>query len=359
MEKKNNQNYEVGTFQVIPEEFPSKNTQVIEHLQKMPNIFSRGLVYIMALLLVTSLVYSLLGKIDVVAECQAIVRPLTHKIRILSDRSGYLERIFITEGQEVKQGEPLFLIRSRELLQHDAEVRRIKLEQNYSALKSVESELSYWRGEVKRLSQEYKGFENLFEKKIISRMELDKKRSELRKARTELNKLNSQKEITLNENRILEEELKKAEEEKEKIILAENDGVISELYFKNEGEYIRESDLLCTIVPADSPLYMDIKVANRDIGFIEENMEIKYKFDAFPFMDYGVLRGKVSTISPSAVEDEMLGWVYYVQGDLEKDHFYISNKEYPVRAGMTATAELIIERKSIFARIFRRVRGKS
>jgi HlyD family secretion protein len=257
------------------------------------------------------------------------------------------------------QDAPLFLIRSRELIQHDAEVRRIKLEQNLSALKSVESDLSYWRSEVNRLSKEFKDFEDLFGKKIISRMDLDKKRSEREKARNELKKFNSQKEITLNENRILEEELKKAEEEKEKIILAENAGIISELYFKNEGEYIRESDLLCTIVPADSPLYMDIKVANKDIGFIEENMEIKYKFDAFPFMDYGILRGKVTAIPPAAVEDEMLGWVYYVQGDLDKDYFFISNKEYPVRVGMTATAELIIERKSIFGRLFRNVRGKS
>jgi hemolysin D len=307
----------------------------------------------------TGLLYSLLGKIDVVAECQAIVRPMTHKIRIISDRSGYLEQIYITEGQEVKQDAPLFLIRSRELLQHDAEVRRIKLEQNLSALKSVESELSYWRSEVNRLSREFKNFKDLFEKKIISRMELDKKRSELGKAQTEWKKLNSKKEITLNENMILEEELKKAEEEKQKTILAENSGIISELYFKNEGEYIRESDLLCTIVPVDSPLYMDIKVANRDIGFIEKNMDIKYKFDAFPFMDYGILRGKVTAIPPSAVEDEMLGWVYYVQGDLDKNHFFISNKEYPIRVGMTATAELIIERKSIFARLFRNARGKS
>jgi multidrug resistance efflux pump len=359
MEDKEIQNYESGNFQVIPEEFPSENTLVIEHLQKMPNIFSRGLIYIIVLFMFTGLLYSLLGKIDVVAECQAIVRPMTHKIRIISDRSGYLEQIYITEGQEVKQDAPLFLIRSRELLQHDAEVRRIKLEQNLSALKSVESELSYWRSEVNRLSREFKNFKDLFEKKIISRMELDKKRSELGKAQTEWKKLNSKKEITLNENMILEEELKKAEEEKQKTILAENSGIISELYFKNEGEYIRESDLLCTIVPVDSPLYMDIKVANRDIGFIEKNMDIKYKFDAFPFMDYGILRGKVTAIPPSAVEDEMLGWVYYVQGDLDKNHFFISNKEYPIRVGMTATAELIIERKSIFARLFRNARGKS
>ena len=359
MEDEKNQTYERKDYEVIPEEFPSKNTQVVEHLQRMPNIYSRGLIYIIVLLLFSGLLYSLLGEIDVVAECQAVVRPITHMIRIMSDRSGYLEQIYITEGQEVRKDMPLFLIRSRESLQHDAEVSRIKLEQNISTLKSIESELNYWRSETNRLSKEYNDFKDLFEKEIISRMELNEKRSELGKAQTELKKFRAQKEIAENDNRILEEEIMKAEEEREKTIRAENAGIISELYFKNTGEYIRESDLLCTIVPADSPLYMDIKIANKDIGFIEENMEIKYKFDAFPFVDYGVLRGKVTAIAPSAVEDTILGWVYYVEGDLKEDRFRIKDKEYPIKVGMTATAELIIERKSIFARLFRKVRGRS
>jgi len=53
---------------------------------------------------------------------------------------------------------------------------------------------------------------------------------------------------------------------------------LSELYFKTTGQYVRESDLLCTIIPANSPLYMDITIANRDIGFVEENLKIKYIF---------------------------------------------------------------------------------
>jgi hypothetical protein len=55
----------------------------------------------------------------------------------------------------------------------------------------------------------------------------------------------------------------------------------------------------------------------------------------------------------------MLGWIYFVEGDLDEDHFSINDKEYPVKVGMTATAELIIERKSIFARIFRKMGGRS
>ena len=78
-------------------------------------------------------------------------------------------------------------------------------------------------------------------------------------------------------------------------------------------------------------------------------MEIKYKLDAFPYTVYGLVRGKVLTISPSAVEDVSLGFVYHVHGTLDKRDFEVKEKRYPIKAGMTATAELVKEKKSILS----------
>ena len=145
-------------------------------------------------------------------------------------------------------------------------------------------------------------------------------------------------------------------EEASSIIRADQAGTVSELYFRNRGEYMRESDLLCTIVPAGSPLNMEITVANEDIGFIEEELGIKYKFDPFPFTDYGTIRGSVAAISPSAVEDRAQGFVYRIQGTLPQEYFEIKDKQYPIKAGMTATAELVTERKTILSILFKKVR---
>jgi len=70
-----------------------------------------------------------------------------------------------------------------------------------------------------------------------------------------------------------------------------------------------------------------------------------------------VLLGKVSTISPSAVEDRTLGLVYHLQGALDKTFFYIREKKYPLKAGMTATAEIVTEKKSIFSILFKKLKG--
>jgi len=339
--------------EVIPSDSPSENTLVAEHLQKMPNIYARGLIYIIVLALAVSLVYSILGRMDVVAECQAVAKPLSDKINILSDRTGYLEQVYVKAGQEVEKGAPLFLIQARESPQRSLEVKRLKLQQNKSSLSSINSEIAYLQSEIRRLTKNLANSEALQKAGIVSTKEVENERSQLEKARTDAQKLISQREITLNENKILESEMARETEESQKTIRAQTSGAISELYFGNTGVYVRESDLLCTMVPADSPLSVDIRVANRDIGFIEKNMTVKYKFAAFPYQDYGILTGKVTTIPPSAVEDQNLGFVYTIQASLDKSYFEIKGKRYPIRAGMMAQAEVVTQRKSIFALVFK------
>ena len=440
------QGEQVDFLEVTPEESPSENYFVTEHLQKMPNVFARGLVYLVLLALVSTVLYSILAKIDIIVEGAGVARPTSHKIRIVSDRDGHLERIHISEGQFVEKDAPLFEIRSKETLEYLAKVdglrrsiplkeeqyslktssaserlrqfesehrnslrvNQLKLDQIASSLHSLESDLRYWRKEVDYLTREAEGKKELCDAGILSLVEYNYAKSRLEKAQMEEQKILSGQEITLKEKRIIEEnierqsedykskreilekEIKELELDKEdtveamqneltlyedmlslpagsssvedqgeetgKIVRAESAGIISELYYRNVGEYVQKSNLLCTIVPSASPLYMDVIVANKDIGFMEEGMEIKYKFSAFPHTDYGTLSGKVSAISPSAVEDEKGGFVFHVRGTLDKPYFEIAARNYPIKAGMTATAELVTEKKSIFALVITKLK---
>jgi multidrug resistance efflux pump len=343
--------------EVVPVESPSENALVSEHLQRMPSLFARGLVYLIVLLLAVSIAFSLIGKMDIVVECPAVAQAVSHEMRVLSDRTGYLENIFVAEGQAVAKGAPLFQIRSRERLQQRAEVSRIKLEQAKSALNSLLSDIAFWTNEVKRSSQELQDLEGLYRNGIVSGKDVTDARSRQEKAETELTKLRAQRDISQNEIRILDKEISENVSESEKTIVAESAGVILELFFRNKGDYVRESDLLCTIVPADAPLYVDVRVANKDIAFIEKGMAIKFKFDAFPYKEYGFLRGRVSSISAAAVEDKTLGYVYMVQGDMDAAFYDIKGKHYDVKPGMTAVAELVTERKTIFAMLFKKFKS--
>jgi multidrug efflux pump subunit AcrA (membrane-fusion protein) len=291
---------------------------------------------------------------DVVAECRAVARPLTNEVRILADRSGYLEQVFVQAGQDVEKDAPLFLIRAREPLAHEADVKRIKVEQTRSSLASAESEAAFWENEIQRLTREVGSMADLLKNGIVSARDYNDAKSKLEKAQNEGKKAAGQKSILLDEMRILEAGIKVDTEESVKTIRTEQAGTIAEVRFKNKGEFIQPSDLLCTIVPSDSPLTMDITVANKDIGLIEPGMAVKYKFEAFPYREYGILRGQVKVIPPSASEDKTLGFVYLVQGDVTDPSYERRGKTYRVKAGMTAVAELITERKSIFALLFKK-----
>ena len=435
-----------GTFQVVPLESPSENYLVTEHLQRMPKPISRGIIYILVLILLVALVYSLISKIDIVVESRSVVQPFSHKIKVLSDREGYIEKIFISEGQNIEKEAPLFLIRSKEALAHQTKVRdmsssiplkkeyfntkiasvldelrqlkeehnkklivnKLKWEQNNLTLYTIEADLVYWEKELPDLSKEFEDVKMLFDKRLVPLGYFNSIKTRLERGRTERVKLLSQKDIQIKENKIIEEEIsesqgnyqnrkrifekeirkmelekeatlksmqsemvmsekiltikegrfsrKENQTEKGNLIQAEKAGTISELHFRNIGDYIRPSDLLCTILPSDSPLYVDITVANKDIGFIEKAMEIKYKFDHFPYADYGILRGKVFLISPSAVEDKTLDFVYHVYGTLDQPYFEIKGKQYPIKAGMTAIAGLITERKTIFSMVVKKIK---
>jgi len=296
-EKESQEIEDTEVFRLTPIESPSENYLVVEHLQRMPTIFSRGVLYLIVLVIVSGLIYSLLAEIDIVATCRAVARPASPRTEIHAQTDGYIEKILVSEGQVVEKDAPLFHMQSQGVLIPKRDMTL--LEEEFIA------------GELGE--QEESG-----SKKVLT---------------------------------------ERAMKNREWIVSAESAGVVEKLYLRSEGEYVREADPLCTILPINAPLYMDITVTNRDIGFIEEDMEIKYKFDAFPYTDYGLLRGKVVAVAPSAIEDSTFGLAYRVRGTLDTPRFTINGKRYPIKPGMTATAEMVRERKSVFSLLFKKLRG--
>src|SRR4030043_98392 len=68
-------------------------------------------------------------------------------------------------------------------------------------------------------------------------------------------------------------------------------------------------------------LYMDIIVENKDIGFIAKDIPVKYKIDSFPHINYGLLSGKIISISLSAAEIEDHKFIYHIKGNIVQPWF--------------------------------------
>lgn len=94
---------------------------------------------------------------------------------------------------------------------------------------------------------------------------------------------------------------KAAERTKRQILTAPVDGVVQQLAVHTVGGVVTPAQQLAVVVPSDASLEVEAKVSNRDIGFIHTGQDAQIKVDTFNFTRYGVLHGKVLSVSRDAI----------------------------------------------------------
>jgi hemolysin D len=82
------------------------------------------------------------------------------------------------------------------------------------------------------------------------------------------------------------------------------DGTVQQLAVHTEGGVVTPAQMLMSIVPADSHLEIEAMVPNRDIGFVHEGQEAEVKIDTFNFTKYGLLHGRVESVSHDSISRE-------------------------------------------------------
>jgi hemolysin D len=78
-------------------------------------------------------------------------------------------------------------------------------------------------------------------------------------------------------------------------------GMVQQLAIHTVGGVVTPAQTLMVVVPQDSPLEIEAMVSNRDIGFVHIGDEVEIKVDTFDFTRYGLLRGRVRTISSDSI----------------------------------------------------------
>ncbi|MBF2075552.1 MAG: HlyD family type I secretion periplasmic adaptor subunit [Synechococcales cyanobacterium C42_A2020_086] len=104
---------------------------------------------------------------------------------------------------------------------------------------------------------------------------------------------------------------------------------------------------LLSILPDEEELLLEVKVLNRDIGFISKGMRAKVKLATFPFQEFGTIDGEVIQISPNATLDRDLGLVFTAKVKLSRDSVNVNGKTVDLVPGMAATAEIVTRQRSI------------
>lgn len=132
------------------------------------------------------------------------------------------------------------------------------------------------------------------------------------------------------------------------LILAPVDGVITDVTSTQPGDKIQANTPLGGIAPKDARQVLKIDIAEHDRGFLREGLPVKLKFNAFPYQRYGLINGTLSYISPATKPSGPNKQpVYEGRVVLERDYFPVAETRYPLRYGMTATAEVVVRERRL------------
>lgn len=132
----------------------------------------------------------------------------------------------------------------------------------------------------------------------VASLQQQRKQAEAELKRTNLNELTQDEQKA---SSLQEQLLQAAEKFRLQTLTAPVDGTVQQLAVHTEGGIVTPAQILMSIVPADSHLEIEAMVSNHDIGFVQVGQQAAIKIDTFDYTKYGLLRGRVGTVSQDAI----------------------------------------------------------
>lgn len=332
-------------------------------------------------------------------------------VKLYAPNAGNVSEIHIHEGDTVTENQPLITLMAERSLQGGSDIDSLLLEEMASSkahhYKRIEAEKSLLNSEIERtqkniegtqkelkhiqdslatqaerlaiLKMRTDGAEKLFKQNSISQVEYQKhleemlvqkqqlqelergkitKENSVIQYRVELAQLPIRTETRIHEIEDMISELNQraAEVQGRKVyeLRSPINGRVSSLQAKL-GQYQGNNLPLLAIIPNDAKLQVELFVPTRAVGFLETGQKVRVRFDAFPYQRYGIFEGEVNTISrhvllPSElpVPLELNEAVYRVIVELAQQDVIAYGKHFPLQAGMSLEADIILDRQSLF-----------
>ncbi len=116
-------------------------------------------------------------------------------------------------------------------------------------------------------------------------------------------------------------------------IVANIDGRIQELTYKNPGSVVKQGDGLAILVPLDQKLIVNGRLLVKDRGYVTVGMDAKVRLANQDQLKFDSINAKVISISPDAVQSSSTAW-YDIELEIEKDFFTSGDTTYNLVPGI-------------------------
>jgi hemolysin D len=143
-------------------------------------------------------------------------------------------------------------------------------------------------------------------------------------------------------------------------------GVVQNLATHTPGTVVAPGTVLLSLVPDSEPLIAVVRIKNTDVGFVHVHQKVRVKVATYPFERYGMLDGRVLTVSPDASRGGDGGnaasgrsnatvptaaaptsTTYKAVIALDSQSLRSGGKSLPLVAGMQVSAEIVEGKRSV------------
>jgi multidrug resistance efflux pump len=368
--------------------------------QEPPPWIIRSTAWLLLAAFLFALLVAIVMRLPETVHCQFVLIPATGADPIQSPRQAIISRVAVEEGQPVKLGEALFVLRSDEIRGWDTQFRTLTEDLRSKEESLTQSEIAYAaqleikKAEIEQAKSEVKFRENhaSTSRELVTRMEKLAKlggESEIDLVKLKLDLAGSEKDLSvsqrtqqqvnLDRQRMETEHARQRAEQQSEIeklkmrigalktdlentqqnlltLRSPYEGVIISMDQRTVGSFVQQGQVLCQLAPKDAKPRARMTLNEAGLAKLAIAQRVRYFFEAFPYQRYGAVTGKLDWISPSAVTTTE-GSRFVALGSL--DSYEMSSQAgqaLPLRVGMKGDAHIIVGGRTLIEYAFEPIR---
>lgn len=336
-------------------------------------------------------------------------------IRAAAPAAGLIQKVLVSEGEVVPQGQRLAEIalaaetkegnagetHARNLqqetaalkarkaatiarLQAETEQTRARIANFGRELQQAEAQVVFQERRLKLARTQASAAEQLASKGTLSARDLEQRQSAALSIELELAGLRRQTEVikrditdskarlsmipieidsaqadSLSAEASLKQRTNDAEAHRAVFVLAPMGGRVAALPLAS-GQPVTAGATLAVMTPADGRLEAELLAPSKAIGFIREGQEVRLQLQAFPYQRFGTLAGKVKSVSGTVLGPNEISIpgltihepVFRVRVSLAAEEIVAYGNHHSLQPGMLLTAEVVLDRQSLLRWLF-------
>ncbi len=350
---------------------------------------SKPWIYLMIIAIIISAIVSLpFIKTTIAIRSSGVVRPANERTEVKPLQTGYINQLYVKEGDSVKQGQLIASIKDNisapkltlnlvEHQQRNAFVADLKILTTANEFNNLQLQTPLYKEQlnkfihqiadnesaIKKVSNELQIFTSLLKDKVIAPKEHFDKEIELARLENSFKAFKNeqlvqwQNDLQRYELDIAQFKIQQSQliiEQKNYFIHAPVAGVIQNVNSKYVGSFLSAGESLCIISPL-SQLLAECYLSTKDIGLMKIGQATQFQIDAFDYNYFGLLTGRVISIGNdfSIIDNKP---VFKVYCSFDCSQLFLKNGyNGQLKKGLSFQARFVVAERTLWQLLFDKV----